>query len=80
MDKSTSTKFGHILNKYYRGQVRKIHGRTFKFADREARHSTSALELLKIDPLSPEAPEPEPPATVEVIPDEGPIDDGKPPF
>ena len=70
MDKSTSTKFGNILNKYYRGQVRKSHGRTDKFA----------LELLKIDPPSPEAPKPEPPATVEVIPDEGLIDDEKPPF
>jgi hypothetical protein len=53
MDKSQSTKFGNILNKFYRGQVRKIDGRTYKFADREARHSTFSLELLGIDPPAP---------------------------
>lgn len=47
MDKSQSTKFGNLLNKYYRGQIRTINGRRYKFADREARHSTFTLELIK---------------------------------
>jgi hypothetical protein len=82
MDKSTSTKFGNILNKYYRGQVRKIHGRTYKFADREARHSTFALELLKIDPPGPgtDAPPPEPLVAVETSEIEDVGEDEKPPF
>lgn len=50
MDKSQSTKFGNLLNKFYRGQVREIQGRRYKFADREARHSTFSLELLKEEP------------------------------
>lgn len=54
MDKSQQTKFGSMLNKYYRGQIRDINGRRFQFASREARHSTFALEYIG------EAPPPEP--------------------
>ena len=57
MDKGQSTKFGHQLNKFYRGQVRKIHGRTYKFSDRKAQYSTFSLELLSIDPAPPPPPE-----------------------
>lgn len=46
MDKSQQTKFGGMLNKFYRGQIRDIGGRRFQFASREARHSTFALEYL----------------------------------
>jgi hypothetical protein len=46
MDRSEATKFGNILHKYYRGQIRTVNGRRYKFADREARHSTFTLELL----------------------------------
>jgi hypothetical protein len=47
MDKSQSTKLGNLLHKFYRGQVREVDGIPYKFADREARHSTFALERLK---------------------------------
>lgn len=50
MDKGQSTKFGNLLNKFYRGQIRTIEGRRYKFADREARHSTFALEMIKEEP------------------------------
>lgn len=50
MDKGQSTKFGNLLNKFYRGQIRTIDGRRYKFADREARHSTFALEMIKEEP------------------------------
>lgn len=46
MDKGQATKFGGLLNKYYRGQIRTINGRRYQFADREARYSTFAIELL----------------------------------
>lgn len=46
MDRSQSTKFSKILHKFYRGQIRTVEGRRYKFADREARHSTFTLELL----------------------------------
>jgi hypothetical protein len=46
MDKSTSTKFGNLLNKFYRGQERWVNQRKYRFASREAKHSTFALELL----------------------------------
>lgn len=46
MDKSQQTKFGIMLNKYYRGQIRDINGRKFQFASREARHSTFPLTYL----------------------------------
>jgi hypothetical protein len=54
MDKSQQTKFGIMLNKYYRGQIRDIHGRKFQFANREARHSTFPLTYL--GPTSPADP------------------------
>jgi hypothetical protein len=46
MDKGQSTKFGGILNKIYRGQIRTINGARYQFASREARHSTFAVERL----------------------------------
>lgn len=46
MERSEATKFGNILHKFYRGQIRTVEGRRYKFADREARHSTFTLELL----------------------------------
>jgi hypothetical protein len=46
MERSEATKFGNILHKFYRGQIRTVDGRRYKFADREARHSTFTLELL----------------------------------
>ncbi len=46
MTKSESTKFGNLLNKFYRGQERWVSKRKYRFASREARHSTFALELL----------------------------------
>ena len=46
MTRGESTKFGNILHKFYRGQIRTVEGRRYKFADREARHSTFTLELL----------------------------------
>lgn len=46
MDKSQQTKFGTMLNKFYRGQIREINGKRFQFAEREARHSTFALTYL----------------------------------
>ena len=47
LDKSASTKFGNLLHKFYRGKVREINGARYKFADREARHSTFALEMIR---------------------------------
>ena len=49
MDKAMSTKFGGLLNKFYRGQIRTIGGRRYQFADREAKYSTFALVLLAED-------------------------------
>lgn len=46
MDKGQSTKFGGLLNKFYRGQIRTINGRRYQFADREAKYSTFAILLL----------------------------------
>lgn len=46
MDKSQQTKFGSMLNKYYRGQIREIKGHKYQFASREARHSTFTLAYL----------------------------------
>lgn len=46
MDKGQSTKFGGLLNKFYRGQIRTINGRRYQFADRDAKYSTFAIELL----------------------------------
>jgi hypothetical protein len=46
MDKGQSTKFGGLLNKFYRGQIRTIQGRRYQFADREAKYSTFAILLL----------------------------------
>ena len=46
MEKGQATKFGGLLNKFYRGQIRTINGRRYKFADREAKFSTFTLELL----------------------------------
>lgn len=47
LDKSASTKFGNLLHKFYRGKVREVNGARYKFADREARHSTFALEMIR---------------------------------
>lgn len=57
MDKSQQTKFGSMLNKFYRGQIRDIRGHRFQFANREARHSTFALEYL--GPVTEPPPPPE---------------------
>lgn len=46
MDQSCRIKFGNILHKFYRGQIRTVEGRRYKFADREARHSTFTIEQL----------------------------------
>lgn len=46
LDKPMATKFGHLLHKFYRGQVREVNGIKYQFADREARHSTFALSML----------------------------------
>ena len=46
MERTQNTKFGGILHKFYRGQIRTINGRRYKFADRKARHSTFILEQL----------------------------------
>lgn len=46
MDKSMSTKFGGLLNKFYRGQIRTINGQRIQFAEREAKFSTFAITLL----------------------------------
>lgn len=46
MERGEATKFGNILHKFYRGQIRTVNGRRYKFADREARHSTFTLELM----------------------------------
>ena len=48
MDRSMNTKFGTILNKVFRGQRRRINGRLYQFASREARHSTFAIEQLPV--------------------------------
>lgn len=96
MDKSQSTKFGNLLNKYYRGQIRTINGMRYQFANREARHSTFAVECLGPDgkepPLPPAGDEvppaggpvaPVPPVVGDVpadLPDEGGEGDEKPPF
>ncbi len=53
MDKSTSTKFGGLLNKFYRGQIRTIAGQRIQFAEREAKFSTFAITLL-VDETRPE--------------------------
>lgn len=58
MDKSQQTKFGSMLNKYYRGQIRVVGELRFQFASREARHSTFALECL--GSALPPAPDDEP--------------------
>jgi hypothetical protein len=46
MDRGQATKFGNLLHKTFRGQIRTVNGRRYKFADRQARHSTFALELI----------------------------------
>ncbi len=57
MDKSQQTKFGSMLNKFYRGQIREINGRKYQFASREARHSTFALTYLgPAAPVDPSVP------------------------
>jgi hypothetical protein len=90
MDKGQSTKFGGILHKVYRGAIRTINGKRYQFADRQARHSTFALEMLKDNDSDPEpteetpvAPAPESPAPVEQVEpviDQEPGDDEKSPF
>lgn len=63
LDRSQSTKFGGLLLKFYRGQIRTINGRRYKFADREARHSTFTVEALDPGPeLPPAMPPPAPDA------------------
>ncbi|MEO5712582.1 MAG: hypothetical protein ABIT37_03765 [Luteolibacter sp.] len=62
MDKSQSTKFGTMLFKSYRGAIRTIHGKRYKFADRESRHSTYAIEWL-----ADETPGEDPPPVVEDV-------------
>lgn len=50
MDRSQSTKFSKLLNRFYRGQIRTIDGKRYKFADREAKYSTFSVESeLKAD-------------------------------
>lgn len=46
MDKSMSTKFSGMLHRFYRGQIRVVDGKRYKFADRKARYSTFVLEML----------------------------------
>jgi hypothetical protein len=50
LDKSMSTKFGGLLNKFYRGQIRTINGQRIQFAEREAKFSTFAITLLVDEP------------------------------
>jgi hypothetical protein len=88
MDKSQSTKFGTVLYKFYRGQVRTIHGKRYKFADREARHSTFTIELLGDDGKTPpigetrviDEPLPPPPVKGEPLIAEELEDDDREPF
>lgn len=68
MDKSQSTKFSGILHKFYRGQVREINGKRYKFADRQARHSTFTIELIK-DSEGPHEDPPPPADTISPDPD-----------
>jgi hypothetical protein len=81
MEKGQSTKFGGLLHKFYRGQERKINGVWYKFADREARHSTFALEVVdRPGSPAPEPPPAEPEADLSAVVETPAEEEEKPPF